>query len=269
MMDQAVPSSPRPPIVPPLVPILAGLAGLLFLAVATPLDALAVLRVAVGVPLLALAITPSLVARFEARAALVFVGLFIIVGALPPAALRSWPFYLLLPLAGVVAVALFSKTRPADALGLAPGRLDRSVAILVVIFGLLAAVALPVWAILFKPDLSRPLSLIPDVSPLLLLLVGLGFSIVNALLEEIAWRGILQRWLLTFMAPPLAIAIQALSFGAAHWTGVPGGWAGIVLSTIFGLMMGVLAYRAKGLLAPILAHILADMVIFAMVLGLI
>jgi membrane protease YdiL (CAAX protease family) len=68
------------------------------------------------------------------------------------------------------------------------------------------------------------------------------------------------------MNPAVAIVLQALSFGALHFGGFPSGLAGMSLATIYGLMLGALAYRCKGLLAPCAAHVLADSVIFAIVL---
>lgn len=76
------------------------------------------------------------------------------------------------------------------------------------------------------------------------------------------------RWLKGIAPVPVAVAVQALSFGAAHWNGVPSGWVGIGLAAIYGSMMGASAVVAEGLLAPIIAHIFADIVIFGLVLAL-
>ena len=66
----------------------------------------------------------------------------------------------------------------------------------------------------------------------------------------------------------MAIAIQALSFGIAHYGGFPRGALGVAMATSYGLMMGIIRHQSGGLLAPFLSHICADLVIFALVLTL-
>ncbi|PCD02511.1 hypothetical protein COC42_13935 [Sphingomonas spermidinifaciens] len=78
------------------------------------------------------------------------------------------------------------------------------------------------------------------------------------------WRGVLFDWLRGFMGPVAAILVQAASFGAAHYSGVPSGWAGVGLATLYGVMLGWLSWRAEGLLAAIVAHVAADLVIFSL-----
>ena len=69
-------------------------------------------------------------------------------------------------------------------------------------------------------------------------------------------------------APAAAIVgIQALSFGVAHIQGFPRGALGVALAAVYGLLLGVLRLRAGGLLAPVLAHIGADAVIYALILA--
>lgn len=98
-----------------------------------------------------------------------------------------------------------------------------------------------------------------------LVAAGAAFSILNAILEEFAWRGVFQHWLLGIVPRASAVLLQALSFGALHYTGFPGGFVGVGLSTIYGVMIGALALRSGGLLAPIVAHVAADAVIFTIV----
>jgi len=62
----------------------------------------------------------------------------------------------------------------------------------------------------------------------------------------------------------VSIFLQAWLFGAMHYLqGFPNGGWGLVMAAVYGLMLGWLRRRSQGMLAPWLAHICADMVIFA------
>lgn len=176
-----------------------------------------------------------------------------------------WPLYLLVPCGTALLFGRNGDKRQINLVRL--GRFGRSELALILIIALISAAALVAWVGLLRPDLSRFIAMLPHWPSPLLLLLGIGFSIVNSILEELLWRGFLQSWLLSVVNPTLAIGVQAISFGAIHFTGFPGGFVGIALATIYGLMVGVLAFRSSGLLAPCAAHVVADAVIFALVLG--
>jgi membrane protease YdiL (CAAX protease family) len=180
-----------------------------------------------------------------------------------------WPAYLLVPI--LVAGLLGSLTGfGRDFLEAARvGRLGRSEWIVIALVALVAGIALIGWVELLQPDLGRLRAMLPQWPLIGLLAAGLTFSVFNALFEELIWRGILLDWLRTFMSPAAAVLIQAISFGAAHYMGFPSGFVGSGLAAVYGVMLGALTVRANGLLAPIIAHIAADAVIFAVVAGLI
>nr|WP_165485842.1 CPBP family glutamic-type intramembrane protease [Frankia sp. Cppng1_Ct_nod] len=58
--------------------------------------------------------------------------------------------------------------------------------------------------------------------------------------------------------------MQAVSFGAAHGTGLSGGVAGMVGATVFGVVLGMLRNASAGLTAPVIAHTLVDLVLFSL-----
>jgi len=107
-------------------------------------------------------------------------------------------------------------------------------------------------------------------------LVLLGWSLVNAVCEEMSSRG-LNRWefatLLGSKSIPsnhvsfldLSNIWQAASFGLAHFYGVPSGWTGVILTFVYGWLMGTLHDAAGGLLYPILTHTIADYFIFSQI----
>jgi membrane protease YdiL (CAAX protease family) len=90
------------------------------------------------------------------------------------------------------------------------------------------------------------------------------FAIVNAATEEIVWRGIL--WSSAAKAglrPVCVVVLTSASFGLSHLHGLPGGWGGIVVATVFGAALGWLRHRTSSLLAPFVVHLVADLVLFS------
>lgn len=57
---------------------------------------------------------------------------------------------------------------------------------------------------------------------------------------------------------------QAAVFGLWHYYGIPNGWTGVILTFVYGLLMGALADATnQSLWMPLVAHTLADYYIFA------
>jgi membrane protease YdiL (CAAX protease family) len=141
--------------------------------------------------------------------------------------------------------------------------------LLIVASAVVAGLALVAWFALVHPDYSATrAALFPSVPTPLLLLGVVLFSAVNGALEEVAYRGVLLDALDAALGAGVApVVIQALAFGALHIGGFPRGAAGVVLAAIFGLMMGTVRRQTRGLLAPWLAHILADVTIGAILIA--
>jgi membrane protease YdiL (CAAX protease family) len=97
------------------------------------------------------------------------------------------------------------------------------------------------------------------------LLFGALFSVGNALLEEIIFRGILFDASESQWGQRFAIAVSATLFGLGHLHGYPPGTLGAVLAGIFGLCLGCLRVHTGGLGLPVIAHIAADATIFKIV----
>ncbi|MBM3238089.1 CPBP family intramembrane metalloprotease [Candidatus Poribacteria bacterium] len=174
-----------------------------------------------------------------------------------------WPFYLLGPLViYAMVVAIIPRLRQTTS-WLRLGQFDRVVWWLVGLTIFISSFGLLLWFILWQPNLSRWLTILPSWNPMLLIPVGLGFALVNAAIEEAVYRGILMQGLDAALgASNIPVILQAISFGLLHLNGVPGGWCGIAMATVYGLMLGLLKRRAQGMLAPFVAHVFADVVIF-------
>jgi len=180
-----------------------------------------------------------------------------------------WPLYLLVPLA-LYAMAVRTTPRLRESVTWpARGQIDGITVALMVLTSVVAGFTLWFWVHFAQPDVSAQLALVPHLPLPLLLLAGLGFAALNALLEEIVWRGVMLEVLDAALgAGALSIAIQAVSFGIAHLGGFPRGWLGAAMAATYGAMLGLIRRRTRGMLAPFITHIFADVVIFALLLSL-
>jgi membrane protease YdiL (CAAX protease family) len=147
------------------------------------------------------------------------------------------------------------------------GSFDRNVRLLCAAACLLAAVALLGWYLLLRPNVADIVkAFVPDLPVGLLIVGGLIFSMVNAAVEEGAYRGVILGALDRSLGPGFAaLLLQALAFGAIHIRGFPRGWLGVGLACIYGLFMGVIRRRAGGMFAPWIAHVFTDVVIAGIV----
>lgn len=128
--------------------------------------------------------------------------------------------------------------------------------------------ALTIWLVAFDPDLSDIVGTYGIHEwPLPVLIAGaIVFALANAVLEELLWRGLLQDRLEPLIGAGGAVALQALSFGLQHWHGFPRGPIGALLAGSWAVMLGLLRRRSRGLLAPVVAHVVADAVIATLLL---
>ncbi len=127
--------------------------------------------------------------------------------------------------------------------------------------------ALVAWKLLRRPDISDLTNALPALAPWLLLAGGTAWAALNAFGEEAIFRGALLEALERAIGARAAVVVQALPFGLLHWHGFPRGVDGAALATIYGLMLGAVRRRTGGLLAPIVAHVFADVVILALLLA--
>ena len=60
--------------------------------------------------------------------------------------------------------------------------------------------------------------------------------------------------------------MQGVIFGIVHAQGFPNGVMGIVMASIYGIMVGWLRHLSRGMLWPVVAHIFADATIFLLLM---
>ena len=138
-----------------------------------------------------------------------------------------------------------------------------SVALMVGIV-VVSAIAVILWTHWVPQNAAIHGRILPGNVPGYLVPVYMGaFAIVNSLIEEIIWRGVMLTALdAAFGVGLFSLLLQAIQFGLAHYRGgFPIGWSGTGLTFLFGLAMGVLRRRSGGLLVPWIAHAAADFTI--------
>jgi membrane protease YdiL (CAAX protease family) len=195
-------------------------------------------------------------------------GLFLaaVVGVALTVPSSSWPWYLLLPLlvyAGVVlAVKPLRQTTPPITVGRLGGAPLAFSAVLVVATSAVL-VAFHAWAC---PDVTALAGKLPVAAFGNLLVAGLCFSVVNASLEEVVFRGVLWGAIAGEWGRMVALVVTSVLFGFVHLSGYPPGPLGAVLAGTYGLVLGLLRWWAGGLGLALGCHVCADATIFGLLL---
>lgn len=99
----------------------------------------------------------------------------------------------------------------------------------------------------------------------LLPLLATSAALVNALGEELLWRGVLLRVGRQDVNGPLMLWTQTLSFGAAHYYGIPQGMVGVLAAALYSALIFSL-FRRYGFLGAVIVHLATDIVIFLAVI---
>ena len=143
--------------------------------------------------------------------------------------------------------------------------MDRITILLLCVTGICSTIALLLWANM-TDNLGYGLKMAQGIAhypAALVFSIGVPiFALLNACAEEIVYRGVFQEALVHVFKSPVAITLQATAFAAIHYAaGFPNGIAGYGMVFVYGIMLGYLRGRSGGMLAPYLAHVLADLVI--------
>lgn len=91
------------------------------------------------------------------------------------------------------------------------------------------------------------------------ILYGILFSVVNALLEEFIWRGFILTRLLDISNEKTALIVSALAFGLYHISLQFPIWVCLIFA-IGGFYIGGSTIKSRGLLSPIIMHVMVNLV---------
>jgi len=178
------------------------------------------------------------------------------------------------PLPGLVGVAVYLLARmltgeqeDSHPTGLRLGRLAAPDIWMVAGVVVTSASVLLVFCRVAPPHIGTGASFLTLLTPWSLVVAGLGFALLNALVEELLFRGAVLHHLGHVLGGRTAVVVQALAFGLLHLNGYPYGAVGVGLAFVYGLLLGALRLRSGGLLAPWIAHVLTDLVIFVLIVS--
>jgi len=185
--------------------------------------------------------------------------------------LHSWPFLLLIPLLGYCAVALSVPKLRSTICYMHIGSINREIILLGLLIIIISGIALYAWYRAIGPDLTVQLAHFSHMPAWIFPLAGLGFSFGNALIEEFVYRGIILQALDSAAGSGfLSLLVQAWLFGALHYReGFPNSTCGLLMTSVYGIMLGGLRRRSQGMLAPWVVHAVADCVIFTILAGMV
>lgn len=109
------------------------------------------------------------------------------------------------------------------------------------------------------PEINFPMWSMP--------LIILAMALVNGIREELLFRFILQNSLGRVISFRFAIIISSILFGFIHFkAGFPQGYLGVVLTSLFGLIIGLQYFFYKSVLLTALTHAVTDAIMFAIIL---
>jgi len=97
---------------------------------------------------------------------------------------------------------------------------------------------------------GRALALVDAVdSPIKVVALFIAIAVAAPVVEELFYRGLVQRALVDRLGHLAGVSIASLIFGAVHFS-----WTELPALTVVGLVLGVLYHRSGRLGAPIVAH---------------
>lgn len=180
-----------------------------------------------------------------------------------------WPLNFIFSIAAYLTLMLSFKKYRDEIRWLKFGEWNKTTTFFTIPTILVSSSALILWVVLLKPDLSDLKAMVPTNSVIEIIIIGMLFSVFNAIWEEMIMKGILWDGIELFFKNAVFIIIfQAILFGIMHLNGFPRGIIGAFMAGIYGLMIGFIRESSKGLLAPIITHFFADATIFGILVWL-
>jgi membrane protease YdiL (CAAX protease family) len=196
-------------------------------------------------------------------------GAILVVAMCAVAFLRlPWPLGLLLPLLVYFAVVLSIRPLRRTIPPLTVGQLGGMPLAVAIGLSLVTTFILIVYQFAVRPPASHLSETIPRTVFGNILVAWIGFGVINATLEEVAYRGILFGAAAEAWNVSIALAITTVLFAIGHLGGYPPGMKGVLLAGFCGFALGYLRLWTGGLGLPILCHICADATVFVILNGL-
>ncbi|AIT09208.1 hypothetical protein LO80_03950 [Candidatus Francisella endociliophora] len=142
---------------------------------------------------------------------------------------------------------------------------DIRIWIAIAVVSLVASISLIVWGMSTNELTGVGIATSQEFKKLstivILILIPVG-ALLNAVVEEVIFRGIIQTELSRISSVFIAIFLQAFLFAGFHYAGgFPNGLSGFAMTFVYAFALGTTRFKVKGLLAPIITHTFADMTI--------
>ena len=190
---------------------------------------------------------------------------FIIVTAgFPP---LPWPWYFVIPLLVYSGIVLFVGPLRRSLPELSFGFLGGMPLVCAIVLAVTSAGILVAFQALFHPDAKDLAAKVPVDWFRNLLLAGVCFSVVNAVLEELIFRGVLWEVVAVEWNNATALGVTSMLFGVGHLDGYPPGPIGAVMAGVYGACLGMLRWWTGGLALATACHVCADTTIFCILVA--
>ena len=173
-----------------------------------------------------------------------------------------WPWYLAIPVFVYAGLCGMIPALRRSCAWIVLGKWDRPGLLATPLIIALSSLALILYQWTMAPDVHEFTARLPAKILGSVVLAGILFAAVNAILEELLFRGVLYDGVERQWGWKAAVLVTAAIFGIFHVHGYPPGAFGAVMAATYGLLLGWLRHRTQGLSLPILAHVFADATIF-------
>ena len=181
-------------------------------------------------------------------------------GSIPT--LGAWPLPLAVPLAAYLSLVAMVPRLRATAPRIRAGCANALALRLTVALIIISSSTLVAFDRYMRPDVSEYRAYLPVSALGGVLTAGILFALLNPMLEEVIFRGILFDAVRSQVGPIATVFITAALFGVAHIHGYPPGATGATLAFLYGIATGGLRWLTGGIALPILAHVAADATIY-------
>jgi uncharacterized protein len=186
------------------------------------------------------------------------IALLVATGLIP--ALHKWPLFWIAALASYLLVVWMMSPLRTTFHCWQIGKATPAALLAAVVIAVVSCATLFVFQRFSSPNL-RPLAATLPVGALGIAATGIAFSILNAVFEEIVFRGILFDSIAPWGRSNTIFLTSAL-FGLGHLHGYPPGLVGAILAGVFGAALCGLRLLTGGLGMSIATHVTADATIF-------